>query len=191
MSEYKIEIYSRNINVFDDLAEYDPCLNSNKHFIVIKNLDKDKIKRIKKYCNKRNLNYNLINSNYERGSAYRRTFFSANKGIHEHYFCAYCGRYIPKEKITVDHIIPIYSVKYSPTKQKILKLIGINNINCEKNLTPACFSCNRKKGTRGGIWSIRGMFGKNQYFWILRHIICFSLLNYLLYYIFSNFLSLF
>ena len=52
MSEYKIEIYSRNINVFDDLAEYDPCLNSNKHFIVIKNLDKDKIKRIKKYCNK-------------------------------------------------------------------------------------------------------------------------------------------
>ena len=132
MSEYKIEIYSRNKNVFDDLMEYDPCLNTNRQFIIIKNLDKNKIKKIKRYCNKKKLRYNLINSSFERGSAYRRTFFNSNKSVHNHYFCAYCGRYIPKEKITVDHIIPIYSVKYSPFKQKILKMFGINNINCEK-----------------------------------------------------------
>ena len=181
-----MEIYSKKKNVFDDLAEYDPCLNTSRQFIIVKNLNKDEIKQIKKYCNKRNLHFNLINSNYERGSAYRRTFFSANKGIHEHYFCAYCGRYIPKNKITVDHVIPIYSVKYSPTKQKILKLFGIDNINCEKNLTPACFRCNRQKGTRGGFWIIRGFVGKNQYFWFVRHGVIFTLINILIYYIYSN-----
>lgn len=185
MSEYKIEIYSRNKNVFDDLMEYDPCLNTNRQFIIIKNLDKNKIKKIKRYCNKKKLRYNLINSSFERGSAYRRTFFNSNKSVHNHYFCAYCGRYIPKEKITVDHIIPIYSVKYSPFKQKILKMFGINNINCEKNLTPACFHCNRQKGTKGGVWSLRGIIGKHQYLWFVRHAIMFSLLNIGFYYFYN------
>lgn len=189
MTEYKMEIYSRSKNVFDDLAEYDPCLNTSRQFIIVKNLNKNEIKQIKKYCNKRNLHFNLINSNYERGSAYRRTFFSANSGIHNHYFCAYCGRYIPKNKITVDHIIPIYSVKYSTVKQKILKLFGIDNINCEKNLTPACFHCNRQKGTKGGVWIIRGFVGKNQYFWFIRHGVMFALLNVGIYYVYSNVLT--
>lgn len=191
MTEYKIEIYSRDKNVFDDLTEYDPCFSTSGHFIIIKNLDKNCIKQIRRYCNKRNLRFNLININYERGSAYRRTFFNTNKGVHNHYFCAYCGRYIPKDEITVDHIIPIYSVKYSSWKQKILKLCGINNINCEKNLTPSCFNCNRKKGTKGGLWILRGLTGKNQYFWYLRHAVMFALLNVGFFYFYSKILTFF
>ena len=187
MSEYKFEIYSLKRKVLEDLRNYTPSFDNTGRHIVIKNLNKKKIKELKKYCNKNNVKYSLVNTNYERGSSYRRTFFLANKPIKgTYYFCAYCGRCIPKEKITVDHIIPIYPVKNSIFKQKILKLFGINNINCEKNLTPACCHCNTKKGTKGGFWIMEGYIGKHQYLWFFRHFIRFSVLNIIIFYIFSN-----
>lgn len=191
MDEFKVEIYSTKRKVFDDLMDYNPSFDSSRHCIIIKKLEKKDTKKLKKYCNRHNVNFNIINTNFERGSSYRRTFFSANKDINGHYFCAYCGRYIPKNKVTVDHIIPINSVKHSPLKQKILKVKGIDNINCEKNLTPACFRCNTFKGTKGGLWIIRGKLGKCQHLWYFRHAIRFSLLNVLVFYIFSDVFCLF
>ena len=188
MTDYKIEMYTRKFNVFDDLADFNPSFNENKKIITVKNLNKEDIKKVKKYCKKNNIRYNLINTNFERGSSYRRAFFDANKGINNHYFCAYCGRYIPKNDITVDHIISIHSVKYSPIKQKIIGLFGIKNINDEKNLTPACFGCNRRKGTTGGLWSVKGFTGKCQWLWFVRHTIIFILLCVFFYYFYAEIL---
>lgn len=191
MENYKLEIYSGRKNILNDLKDFNPSYDSSKHCIIVKNPEKYQIKKIRKYCYRHNINCCLINTNFERGSSYRRTFFSANKDIKGHYFCAYCGRYIPKNKITVDHIIPIYSVKYSPLKQKIVKSFGIDNINTEKNLAPACSKCNLKKGTKGGFWSLMGFVGKHQHFWFFRHTVNFVLMNigfyYIYCYLFDNF----
>lgn len=185
MGEYKIEIYSTNNKVDTKFKNLKPILI--EHHIEINNLSLENAKKVKKYCKRHNIKYNLINSNFERGSSYRRSFFMSNPPSKKgNYFCAYCGRVIPKKDITVDHIIPIYSVKYSLFKQRLLTKIGVPNINCEKNLAPACKGCNIYKGTRGGIWILFGIIGKQQKLWYFRHIIRFIALNIILFFIFQK-----
>jgi len=188
MSEYKFEIYSRRQDVVKHLKNSGFSVKSNKNVIAVCKLDKNKIRYLKKYCKKLNLKYNLINTNFERNSNYRQAFFASYQPTEKgDYFCAYCGRLVPKNEVTVDHIIPIYSVKYSPAKQKLLTKIGIRNINCKKNLAPACRKCNIYKGTKGGLWIIAGELGKKQKLWYFRHVVRFIGLNIFLYFIFSNF----
>ena len=103
---------------------------------------------------------------------YRKTFFSNNPPvIHNNYFCAYCGKLVNKENITVDHLYPIGAVKKDPKLQKKLKRKGIKDINDKKNLVPACRTCNKKKSANLGIWIIKGKIGKHQFLWIIRHLI--------------------
>lgn len=185
MKDYIITIYSQSYNLYKDLKRYEPKLNKEKHCIVIKDLDTNTVKKIKSYCTSKGVRYNISNNNYERGSSYRRTFFNTYEPINNHYFCAYCGKYIPKEEITVDHIIPVAYAKNNIAKQKILTKLGIKNINDAKNLTPSCRSCNSRKGTKTVGWVYRGKLGRNKYFWYFFHSISFITLNTFIYCLFS------
>lgn len=69
---------------------------------------------------------------------YRDRYFMYTKGTKrkgkrgEWYRCEMCGEWFRKDKITVDHIIPMRK----------------GGINCRSNLRGLCRSCNSSKGSR-------------------------------------------
>lgn len=99
-------------------------------------------------------------NNLKRSSDYRKRFFKEKRGIkNKYYFCPYCGKLLRnKAKIEVDHIISIKYAKRSVLAKKIFKKSkdGVNSI---KNLTASCRRCNRRKGAKGGIWIVLGLYG--------------------------------
>ena len=133
-------------------------------------INKRKLNRVIEYCKEQHLQYTLNGEFSERSTGYRKTFFQNNLPfVGERYFCAYCGRLIKKEKVTVDHLYPVGAAKRSMKLQKKLKRMGIDNINDAKNLVPACKHCNSKKGRKMGQWIIRGRIGRHPYIWVVRH----------------------
>lgn len=106
---------------------------------------------------------------YRRSSNYRQEFFIAHPGVgkSEHYFCSYCGCLLCKEKITVDHLISVNAAQKSRFAEWILHRLGIKNVNDAKNLVPSCRRCNQQKGTKSGVWLIRGLIGRHAWFWLI------------------------
>lgn len=81
---------------------------------------------------------------YNRNETYRRQFLqSHNKDFR--YFCAYCGRYLTREMLEVDHIIPCAKTRRSWFWRRYIDWKGYNGVNDFRNLTAACSRCNRLK----------------------------------------------
>lgn len=116
----------------------------------------------------------LIEYPQERRSAdYRQRFFRTNMGLRHkgnHYQCAYCGRIFPKDQITVDHLFAVKGVQRSKIMKWLLHKLKITDVNDPKNLVPACRHCNSQKGSKGGIWILRGLIGKSFALWVVRWI---------------------
>jgi DNA-directed RNA polymerase subunit RPC12/RpoP len=132
----------------------------------------------KKFAKERNLACLVEYPEDRRSADYRRIFFHNNPGLFksgEYYQCAYCGLVFSKDRITVDHLFSVRGTQKSPFYKKLLQKIGITNINDPKNLVPACQHCNSKKGSKGGIWIIRGLVGKSFVVWAIRWMIRFAL----------------
>lgn len=93
-----------------------------------------------------------------RGSSYRYDFIRANPGFHGYYICRYCGKPLKKDKMTVDHRIPVRKAETSWLYRKLLMRYprGVNDV---RNLVPACEKCNKRKGSKTGIWLLRGYTG--------------------------------
>ena len=55
----------------------------------------------------------VIKKEYTRSSNYRMVFFEENKPAfrNKYYQCAYCGRLLTKDTVTIDHLLPIQKVK--------------------------------------------------------------------------------
>lgn len=114
----------------------------------------------------------LDNDLGSRNASYRKQFWKHAKPIWgESYLCAYCGRLLKKGTLTVDHLYPVGKAQKSIMAQKMLRLIGLNNINSYKNLVPACVKCNQKKGQKTGLWLLRGIIGRHQHIRLLINII--------------------
>jgi len=101
------------------------------------------------------------NKKLRHSSNYRAMYFEHNPGLkNKFYFCPYCGKVMwNKDKITIDHI---YSVRYVQVRPNLRKRFseldyGVNSIS---NLTSCCKRCNSRKGSKGGLWIIRGKYGK-------------------------------
>ena len=155
--------------------------------------DKGGIKRIKKYCRRRFLRCVLSDDSMERSSTYRANFFKHNKGIFggcKYYFCAYCGRILNKHKTTVDHIIPIALANRSARHKRMLTVRGIKTVNDVRNLAASCLKCNSRKGSSGGLWIIRGYFGRSWIRVLLKEIILLILGGFALYYLYYFILSI-
>lgn len=130
--------------------------------------------RLYAFCKKKGLTFMSIDSSYTRNAHYRADFFATNKPIIKddkpYYRCVYCGKLVPKNKITIDHLYPIHKVKKSINRnfnRQMLKKFEIYDINDCKNLVPACSRCNKRKSKKTGIWLLRGYFGNNPIFWTM------------------------
>ena len=71
-----------------------------------------KLRKIRRICRRRK--YELKRSypeNWGRSSSYRRDFFAAYPRPLGGYRCRYCHRHISDQKLTVDHIYPVYMTR--------------------------------------------------------------------------------
>lgn len=64
-------------------------------------------------------------------------FSRKNLFIRDNYTCQYCGKTMPSNELTYDHIIP--KSKWRNNKYPA---------TCWTNIITACYSCNRKKGNK-------------------------------------------
>ena len=142
--------------------------------------------RLEVFCNKHYLKYKIDNGFGDRGSSYRRDFFAKNppKLFGRWYFCAYCGRILKKDDLTVDHLWPVDAAKKDIRIQKRLKRHGYKSINDVKNLVPACMDCNMKKGRKISGWILKGQIGRHAIFWkgvyVLKIAICIVVISWLI-----------
>lgn len=120
------------------------------------------IESIVRFCRRKKLYCECIEDNYVRSNNYRKKFikqYEKQKG--KYYRCAYCGKKIEENKMTVDHIIPIDKVQHHWIYRKLMKISGVTNINDVSNLTPACEHCNKRKGRKINLrYYIRGIIGR-------------------------------
>lgn len=157
--------------------------------------DEDKANAIKEYCIKNKLRVNITDLAYTRAHNYREVYFENNKGIFgdgRYYHCVYCGKILKKDKVTVDHFFPINKVKNSPYSSiniRLLKKFGIEDINDKRNLVCACKSCNSSKGSKGGIWLVRGYLGRFFILWVLFYTLLLYFIGYYLIYAFNCFIK--
>ena len=129
-----------------------------------------KYRALKEYCTHHGLKYYIDTPFGKRSGDYRQRFFSTYPAAFGNcYFCAYCGIPLTKRKITVDHLIPVDKASKDPRLQKKLKKAGYRDINDPRNLAASCLKCNRKKGTKTGLWILRGRVGRINAIWYIRH----------------------
>lgn len=138
-------------------------------------------KTIEFYFKEKGLRVLTLYPEDRRSNDYRKAFLEGNKGIHRHYFCAYCGTILNENSLTVDHIIPIDRTSKSRFLKWILRKFNIEDINDIKNLTPSCRRCNSRKGSKVGLsWIVRGLMGRYVFTWILVWLFLLGVLMYLL-----------
>ncbi len=144
------------------------------------------VNKIKYYCQQHHLNFKITNSLGNRSSDYRRIFFIYHKPqvMDKYYICAYCGKLMIKDKLTVDHLYPIGKSSKSVKYQAKLERRGIKNINDPKNLVAACKRCNSAKSAKTGMWILRGRLGRYKAYWILRRTVEMILVAVIVYYLF-------
>lgn len=141
----------------------------------------DKKENLEVFCRKNGLKLIIMNSKYERSRDYKKIYFDNNHGFfgkNKYFHCSYCGRVLSKKEVTVDHVIPIQKVRSSIDKKYyhlLMKRMNIENINDQKNLVASCRLCNSRKGSKAGLWIIRGLLGRYYLSWIIFYITLFLL----------------
>lgn len=132
---------------------------------VIQLDDENEIETMKTLLESYRTKYQSYPNSYLRSGDYRKKFFDKNRPIFkDYYICAYCGRFLKKKDVTVDHIISIRKAQKSKILQFILRLVKINDINDEKNLTASCETCNKKKGQKLSLsYVLRGILGRKSW----------------------------
>lgn len=87
---------------------------------VIQLDDENEIETMKTLLESYRTKYQSYPNSYLRSGDYRKKFFDKNRPIFkDYYICAYCGRFLKKKDVTVDHIISIRKAQ----KSKILQFI--------------------------------------------------------------------
>ena len=82
--------------------------------------------------------------------------------IGKYYVCAYCFKLLKKNDVTVDHIISVNKSQKNRMANWLMNRMEISNVNDERNLCCACKECNSRKGSKAGLWLLRGFLGKKK-----------------------------
>ncbi len=133
-----------------------------------------RLKKLRKFAKAQvpPLRIRINNSLGRRRADYRRRFFAGHKpDIGKRYICVYCGKWLKKDKVTVDHLFPVGPVSRDVKLQKKLERKGIHNINDIRNMVAACHSCNQNKADKMGLWILRGRIGRHPGIWFLRYLL--------------------
>ena len=124
--------------------------------------------KVKHFAKEKHLICLVYDEKHTRAINYRYNFFKKNEPMFgSKYICAYCFKPISKENATVDHIIPVKKAQANKLANRLMDRLHIQDINEEKNLCACCQSCNASKGSKAGLWIIRGFLGKKKWFIIL------------------------
>ena len=62
----------------------------------------------------------------------------------------------------VDHIISVNKSQKNRMANWLMDRMEISNVNDERNLCCACKECNSRKGSKAGLWLLRGFLGKKK-----------------------------
>lgn len=131
-------------------------------------VEENKIKYAKRRA--KHFYFIIFDEKYNRSSTYRGKFFKYNppdgklRFKKKNYWrCHYCGKKLTKDKVQVDHVIPVYKAKRYIKWQRRLP----NGVNDVDNLVAACRMCNQLKGKKTGYWYLRAKLG---YFPLFRKI---------------------
>lgn len=131
-----------------------------------------KYQKLLYFCKKRGISCIANNGFGERSGNYRKNYFENNPPhLFGKYFCAYCGRLLTQDEVTIDHIYPVAVVKKNLELQKRLKKKGYSGVNDTRNLVQACWTCNSIKGKKVGKWIRKGKIGRIWQLWIVRYIL--------------------
>jgi 5-methylcytosine-specific restriction endonuclease McrA len=134
----------------------------------VKQSEGNDIEIAKTFCNQSRLKLVIDLPQYRRSYDYRKQFLESNPGVFGKgfYFCSYCGKPIGEHGLEVDHLFSVNSAQNSAFVKWIMKKSGMDTVNHEKNIIPACVRCNRRKGKKSGLWVLRGFIGQHQTYWI-------------------------
>lgn len=170
VSDGENEIYYQRKKLYDMGLRFNKRAGRGDSFYE-KKCEENEAHAIEKFAELNGLKCILIQEQYTRSDNYRKEFFKAQKPVNNAlYRCAYCGKKFTFQQIQVDHIFPVNELSYSGIVRKRAASYGIANANDVKNLCCACKKCNLKKGTKLGMWVIRGFLGKHEAYWKVRHI---------------------
>ncbi|SDB27461.1 HNH endonuclease [Eubacterium oxidoreducens] len=134
--------------------------------------DLDEVYAMRGFAKKLHLRLEIEEPKFDRGTHYRQDYFDAHPpDVKNRYFCIYCGRLLKKEKVEVDHIIPVYRARKSKRVQRRLKRKGFDGVNDVRNLGASCKRCNRTKSANMGLWVVRGYLGQHYKFQVTRWIV--------------------
>lgn len=166
-----------NLKINSEGKVWQKQINNKKH---------SEIQRIKRFCQQQFKYYRFIDESMERSTNYRDCFFKQQKGIFgtKIYICAYCGKFLKRRNVQVDHIIPVYKAKTNFFYRNLLSIRGIKNVNDIRNLTASCKKCNCKKSANGGLWIIKGIFGRSPVRVIVKELIYLIIGSVLLYFLY-------
>lgn len=161
----KASDYSRTLIKYYKLT----CTYKKDSCVYTGELSIYKSKQLKKFCESKKIKFEIDTKYGKRSNTYRNIFFkNVNPPFFNRYFCVYCGRILSKEQVTVDHLFPVGEVNKNIRLQKKLKKMGAKSVNDYQNLVPSCKKCNNKKGSKMGIWIIKGRIGRYQKLWLIR-----------------------
>lgn len=181
-TEYCIDIYTHDMSCVQD---YNATIKSHPkrgNYIQVRVQSEYKGKYLK-MLKRRKIRYRYYESRWERNSTYRNDFLKASRPP---YRCRYCNRYLKRDYMVVDHIVPVAKAKVSPHARFLLYIQGISNVNDIRNLAPSCQKCNRRKDTKMGLWWLRGKLGKYKLYWIMKKVLVVALIALLVYFMFSH-----
>lgn len=162
----KIYKMKNNTYKYKDMLAADGFKFNKKPFgrsyweIKIDTEENNKIDLLRVKYKKCGLRVEVLEKKYLRSSNYREQYFEKHKGLFgKYYICSYCGKILKKDQVSIDHIFPINKVNKSKILKGLIKLLKIENINDDKNLTVSCQRCNSSKGDKTGIWILLGYLG--------------------------------
>lgn len=139
---------------------------------------KRRIRRLEKKMRRKGFRTLSYSRELKRSSKCREKYFAAAKPVLGLYRCVYCGRLMTKDKVVVDHVIPV-------ARAKAGRLPGYlkGGINSRANLVASCFRCNGKKGDKAGLWVIRARLGRLPGYFLFRDILFLCAMGMVLHYI--------
>lgn len=167
---YNLRISSKN--KYNPITKYDSTLTANGFTYNERNdATWEDVNTWGLWARKYNIEMHVVEMKYTRSDTYRQEYFKHNKPVQPaKYRCVYCGRKLLYKDVTVDHLYPINKLMYDPRVQKRAKRHGIDGANDVKNLVCACRCCNSKKGTKMGLWLLRGKIGRHPIVWKIRNL---------------------
>lgn len=145
------------------------------HQWVMRTSDEAQVNSIIRFADDNKLICIVYDDQHGRNRNYRMNFFEKNAPMFGNYYiCAYCFKPIRHKDVTVDHIIPVKKAKANRIANRLMERLDIRDVNEEKNLCACCHECNSRKGSKGGLWIIRGFLGKKKRFVIAVYILFIS-----------------